>query len=58
MKNNYGGRREGAGRPRKDENIVLSIRINRELAAYIREKAKTDKKSIGDVVAEAIIKSR
>lgn len=51
-----GGKREGAGRPRKEDNIVVSIRIHRAVAARIRDIAKKQKKTLGKIVEDAINK--
>jgi hypothetical protein len=51
-----GGKREGAGRPRKEDNIVVSIRIHRAVAERIRSIAKAQKKTLGEVVEDAMNK--
>lgn len=48
-----GGKREGAGRPRRDL-ISISIRVPQEVAEIIKQKAIAEKKSQGDVIAEAV----
>jgi hypothetical protein len=50
-----GGKREGAGRPRKEDNIVVSIRIHRAVAERIRSIAKAQRKTLGEVVTDAIM---
>lgn len=48
-----GGKREGAGRHRRDL-IAISIRVPQEVAEIIKQKAIAEKKSQGDVIAEAV----
>lgn len=53
-----GGKREGAGRPRKDNVVSLHIRVPVEVAEEIRARAKVEKKPIGDVITDCIQKSK
>lgn len=48
-----GGKRDGAGRPRRDL-VAISIRVPQEVAEIIKQKAIAEKKSQGDVIAEAV----
>lgn len=53
MKSSWGGKREGAGRPTK-EQVAMTILVPPEIAEEARRRAKEQKKSIGSVFAEAI----
>lgn len=53
-----GGKREGAGRPRKDNVVSLHVRVPVEVEQEVRTRAKEQGKSKSDVVAEAIIKTK
>ena len=53
-----GGKREGAGRPRKDNQVSLHVRVPVEVEQEVRARAKAQGKSKSDVVAEAIIKTK
>lgn len=48
-----GGKREGAGRPRRDL-VSISIRVPQEVAEIIKQRAIAEKKSQGDVITEAV----
>ncbi len=52
-----GGKREGAGRPRKDYK-KLSVEVPEEVAVEVKRRAVEQKKSQGEVVAEAIKKTK
>lgn len=51
----HGGKREGAGRKRKENNVAMSISVHRDIATKIRTHAKNEKKTLGQVVEVAII---
>ena len=51
----HGGKREGAGRTRKENNVAMSISVHRDVATKIRTHAKNEKKTLGQVVEVAII---
>lgn len=51
-----GGKREGAGRPSKGERIVLSVRIDREVADILKELAAEREMAQGEVVEVAIMR--
>lgn len=51
----HGGKREGAGRKRKENNVAMSISVHRDVATKIRTHAKNEKKTLGQVVEVAII---
>lgn len=53
-----GGKREGAGRPRKANRQALNVRLSVEVVEEIRQRAAEQNKSLGDVVAEAIMQSK
>ena len=53
-----GGKREGAGRPRKDNQVSLHVRVPVEVEQEVRDRAKAQGKSKSDVVAEAIMNTR
>lgn len=44
---NRGGKREGAGRPRKEDKVAITIRINNETAM-------TQGKSQGEIVEDSV----
>lgn len=50
-----GGKREGAGRPRKDNVVSLHVRVPEEVAVEVKRRAIEQKKSQGEVIAEAIM---
>lgn len=49
-----GGKREGAGRPRKNNIVSLHVRVPIEVAEEVRAMAKVEKKPIGDVIVDCI----
>lgn len=49
-----GGKREGAGRPSKGDRVVLSVRIEREVAETIKSLAIEQGKSQGEIVEDSI----
>lgn len=52
-----GGKREGAGRPRKDYK-KLSVEVPEVVVVEVRRRAIEQNISQGEVVAEAIIKTK
>lgn len=52
-----GGKREGAGRPRKNYES-MTIRVPEEVAVEVKQRSVEQKKSQGEVVAEAIKKTK
>lgn len=53
-----GGKRDGAGRPRKGHKKSLNIRLSIEVVEEIRRRAVSQHKPLGDVVEDAIIKTQ
>lgn len=51
---NRGGKREGAGRPRKEDKVAITIRINNETAMRIKEMAMAQGKSQGEIVEDSV----
>lgn len=51
-----GGVREGAGRPSKGDRVVLSVRIEREVAERLKELATEREMTQGEVVEVAIMR--
>lgn len=51
-----GGKREGAGRPSKGDRVVLSVRIEREVAERLKELAAAREMTQGEVVELAIMR--
>lgn len=51
-----GGKREGAGRPSKGDRVVLSVRIEREVAERLKELASEREMTQGEVVEVAIMR--
>lgn len=51
-----GGKREGAGRPSKGDRVVLSVRIEREVAERLKELAADREMTQGEVVEVAIMR--
>lgn len=51
---NRGGKREGAGRPRKEDKVTITIRINNETAMRIKEMAMEQGKSQGEIVEDSV----
>lgn len=49
-----GGKREGAGRPRKGDRVTLSVRIDREVAEHLKELAAEREMTQGEVIEIAI----
>lgn len=50
----HGGKREGAGRPRKNYE-TMTIRVPEVVAVEVKRRAIEQKKSQGEVIAEAIM---
>jgi predicted DNA-binding protein len=50
-----GGKREGAGRPSKGDRVVLSVRIEQEVAERLKELATEREMTQGEVVEVAIM---
>lgn len=56
MKNNsHGGKRDGAGRKRKPTEVMY-IRLTPEIAKRVKEQAKENGCSVGDVIESYINK--
>lgn len=51
-----GGKREGAGRPSKGDRVVLSVRIEREVAELLKELAEEREMTQGELVEVAVIR--
>lgn len=51
-----GGKREGSGRPSKGDRVVLSVRIEREVAERLKELATEREMTQGEVVEVAIMR--
>jgi hypothetical protein len=49
-----GGKRSGAGRPSKGDRVVLSVRIDREVAETIKSLAIEQGKAQGEIVEDSI----
>lgn len=52
-KDRRGGKREGAGRPKRDTEY-LHIRIPRQVAEIIKTSAQEENKTLGDWVVEKL----
>lgn len=53
-----GGKREGAGRPRKANRQALNVRLSVEVIEEIRHRAAAQRKSLGEIVEQAVILSK
>lgn len=51
-----GGKREGAGRPRKD-TVAIQIRVSPEVAEQLRQTAKAEGITTGEVVTQLLSKN-
>lgn len=49
-----GGKREGAGRPRKD-TVAIQIRVSPEVAEQLRQTAKAEGITTGEVVTQFLV---
>ena len=52
----HGGKREGAGRPRKNYE-TMTIRVPEEVAVEVKRRAIEQGKSQGEVIADAVMES-
>lgn len=53
-----GGKREGAGRPRKGNRQALNVRLSVEVIEEIRHRASAQGKSLGEIVEQAVMLSK
>lgn len=54
-KNSWGGARAGAGRRKKEDNVPIHIYIDKDVADFVRGRAKIEKRPIGGIIEEYIL---
>jgi hypothetical protein len=50
-----GGKREGAGRPKGSDKQMVSVRLKKRIAAWIRNRARRTRYSQARIIEDAVV---